>query len=166
MYQNTIVVGHLGRDPEMRYTPSGDPVVNFSVATSYRYTDREGQQQEKTTWFNVSVFGKQAESCNQYLSKGRLVLVEGEVSARAYTAQDGTPRASLDLRASRVRFLGGGRGEQGEEDTLAGESFTPKPSRETGPDFLNNTRNAGGSARPKGGFGKEPIDPDSDNVPF
>jgi single-strand DNA-binding protein len=113
MYQRTIVVGHLGRDPEMRYLPSGTPVTNFSVATSRKWTDAEGQQQEKTTWFRVAVFGKQAESCNQYLAKGRLVLVEGTVDASAWTDRSGECRASLELRAFRVQFLGG-RGERAE----------------------------------------------------
>jgi single-strand DNA-binding protein len=118
MYQRTVVVGHLGRDPEMRYLPSGTPVTNFSIATSRRWTDAEGQQQEKTTWFRVAVFGKQAESCNQYLSKGRLVLVEGEVEANAWTDRNGECRASLELRAFRVRFLGG-RGERVESPVEA-----------------------------------------------
>jgi single-strand DNA-binding protein len=119
MYQNTVVVGHLGRDPEMRYLPSGTPVTSFSVATTRKWNDAEGQQQEKTTWFRVSVFGKQAEACNQYLTKGRLVLVAGEVDASAYTAKaTGEARASLELRARTVRFLGG-RGERAEEPDLA-----------------------------------------------
>jgi single-strand DNA-binding protein len=112
MYQKTTVVGHLGRDPEMRYLPSGTPVTSFSVATTRRWTNAEGQPQEKTTWFRVSVFGKQAEACNQYLTKGRLVLVEGEIDASAWSDKtSGEPRASLELRARTVRFLGG-RGER------------------------------------------------------
>ena len=114
MYQKIIIVGNLGRDPEMRYTPSGQPVTNLSVATSYRWTDQEGQQQERTTWFRVSVWGKQAETCNQYLSKGRQVLVEGSLQPdpatggpRIWTRQDGTAGASFEVRAFTVRFLGG-----------------------------------------------------------
>ena len=106
MYQRTIVVGHLGRDPEMRYTQEGTPVTSFSVATTRRWQDREGSQREETTWFRVSTWGKQAEICNQYLSKGRLVLVEGTISASAWKGRDGEPRASLELRADRVVFLG------------------------------------------------------------
>ena len=120
MYQRTIVVGNLGRDPELRYTPDGTPVASFSVAANRRWTDRDGGQQEKTTWFRVSAFGRQAEICNQYLAKGRLVVVEGEVDASAWIAQDGTPRASLDLRARTVRFLGGRREEElGGSDSIA-----------------------------------------------
>lgn len=107
MFSKTIVVGHLGRDPELRFTPSGQQVCSFSVATSRSWTDQSGQPQEKTTWFRVTAWGKLAELCQQYLTKGRLVLVEGEVDASAWTAQTGEPRASLELNARNVRFLGG-----------------------------------------------------------
>jgi single-strand DNA-binding protein len=118
MYQRTIVVGHLGRDPEMRYTQEGTPVTSFSVATSRRWTSREGESREETTWFRVSAWGRQAETCNQYLSKGRLVLVDGTVSVSAWKGRDGEPRATLELRAERVVFLGG-RGEPAEAETGA-----------------------------------------------
>jgi single-strand DNA-binding protein len=121
MFSRTIVVGHLGRDPELRYTPEGTPVASFSIATSRRWTNRNGEQQEKTTWFRVSVFGKQAETVHQYLTKGRLVLVEGEVDASAWIGQDGTPRATLELRATNVRFLGA-RGEEPAFPEAAGEA--------------------------------------------
>ena len=91
MYQTTVVVGHLGKDPEMRYTPSGQAVTSFTMATSRKWTGADGQSQEKTTWFKVTAWGKLAEICNQYLNKGKLVLVEGEVEASAWTGQDGTP---------------------------------------------------------------------------
>lgn len=115
MYQKTLVIGHLGRDPEMRYTPGGQAVTSFSVATTRKWTDRNGQQQEKTTWFRVTAWDKLGELCNQYLTKGKLVLVEGDIDASAYTAQDGQPRAGLELTARNVRFLsGGGQGGEGE----------------------------------------------------
>jgi len=113
VYQKTIVVGHLGRDPEMRYTPDGTPVTSFSVATTRKWTNAEGQQ-EKTTWFRVTAWRKQAETCNQYLSKGRLVLVEGEIDVSAWSDKtSGEARATLELTARVVRFLGG-RGEKAE----------------------------------------------------
>lgn len=107
MYSKTVIVGHLGRDPEMRYTSGGQQVTSFSVATNRRWTDQSGQMQEKTTWFRVTAWGKLGELCNQYLSKGRVVLVEGEVEASAWKSQDGEPRASLELTARNVRFIGG-----------------------------------------------------------
>ena len=106
MFQKTIIVGNLGQDPEMRYTPSGKAVTNFTVAVNRKWTNQSGEQQEKTTWFRVAAWDKLAELCNQYLSKGRLVLVEGEVEANAYTSQEGEARASLELTARNVRFLG------------------------------------------------------------
>jgi single-strand DNA-binding protein len=107
MYQNTIVVGYLGRDPEMRYTPSGAAVTSFSMATTRKWTNQDGSPGEKTTWFRVTAWRKLAETCNQYLTKGRLVLVEGEIDASAWTPQDGgDPRATLELTARNVRFLG------------------------------------------------------------
>ncbi len=107
MYSKTIVVGHLGRDPELRYTASGQAVSSFSVATTRRWTSQDGTQQEKTTWFRVTAWGKLGELCHQYLAKGRLVLVEGDIDASAWRSSDGEPRASLELTARNVRFLGG-----------------------------------------------------------
>lgn len=115
MYNKTIVVGYLGRDPEMRFTPSGQSVCTFSIASTRYWTDQNGQRQEKTTWFKVTTWNKQAETCNQYLAKGRLVLVEGEIEASAWTDKDGNSRATLELTAKTVKFLGGGDHEDGEE---------------------------------------------------
>jgi len=113
MFHKVILVGNLGRDPEMRYTPSGQAVTNLSVATNRTYTDNAGNQVKQTIWFRVSVWGKQAESSHQYLRKGRQVLVEGRLNPddngnpRIWNAQDGTPRASFEVTAETVRFLGG-----------------------------------------------------------
>ncbi len=117
MFHKVILVGNLGRDPEMRYTPSGQAVTNLNVATNRTYTDNAGNQVKQTVWFRVSVWGKQAESAHQYLRKGRQVLVEGRLNAddngnpRIWNAQDGTPRASFEVTAQTVRFLGGPGGE-------------------------------------------------------
>lgn len=119
MYQKTLVIGHLGRDPEMRYTPSGQAVTSFSIATTRKWTDKSGQQQEKTTWFRVTAWDKLGELCNQYLTKGKLVLVEGDIEASAFTGQDGQPRAGLELTARNVRFLSGsGQGGEAEGGVL------------------------------------------------
>ena len=125
MYQKTIVVGHLGRDPEMRYTQSGVPVTSFSVATTRKWSSASGEQQEKTTWFRVTCWRKLAELTAQYLKKGRLVLVEGDIEASAFTDREGNARASLELTATNIKFLGG-RGEGGEGGgggTGGGEDF-------------------------------------------
>ena len=83
MYQKTVVIGHLGKDPEMRYTPSGVPVTSFNIATTRKWANANGEQQEKTTWFRVTCWRKTAEIAAQYLQKGRLVLVEGDIEASA-----------------------------------------------------------------------------------
>lgn len=107
MYQQITLIGNLGNDPEMRYTPSGVPVASFNLAVNRSWTGQDGQRQDKTTWFRISVWNKQAETVSQYLSKGRQVLVIGEVEeARAYTDRDGNARASLEVKAQSVRFLG------------------------------------------------------------
>lgn len=106
MYQQLMLIGNLGNDPEMRYTPSGVPVASFNLAVSRNWTGQDGQRQEKTTWFRISVWNKQAEIVTQYLAKGHRVLVVGEVEeARVYTDREGNPRASLEVKAQSVRFL-------------------------------------------------------------
>jgi single-strand DNA-binding protein len=122
MYQKVILAGNLGRDPEMRYTPDGTPVTSFSVATSERWTGQDGQQQERTTWWRVTAWRRLAETCNQYLSKGRPVLVEGRMNPdpetgnpRVYTRSDGTPGASYEVTALTVKFLGSREGAAGPE---------------------------------------------------
>ena len=120
MYQRITLVGNLGRDPELRYLQNGTPVTNLSVATNNTYNNQQGEQVKETTWFRVSVFGKQAESCSQYLTKGKSVLVEGRLKPdpttggpKMWTGNDGTSRASYDVTATTVRFLGGAGGAGG-----------------------------------------------------
>jgi single-strand DNA-binding protein len=118
MYHKIIIVGNLGRDPEMRYTSKGTPVTNFSVATNRKWTNEDGSQGEETTWFRISAWGKLGEVCNQFLSKGRQVFVEGRMNPdqqtggpRVWTGNDGQPRASFEVVAETVKFLGS-RGDQ------------------------------------------------------
>ncbi|MCX7707945.1 MAG: single-stranded DNA-binding protein [Anaerolineae bacterium] len=113
MYQRVIIVGNVGRDAEMRYTPSGVPVTSFSVAVNRRWNSATGEQQEKTTWFRVTCWRKLAETAGQYVKKGQRILVEGEVEAQAYIDREGTPRGTLELTASNFKFLSA-RAETGE----------------------------------------------------
>ena len=122
-YHTVILVGNLGRDPEMRYTPAGQPVTNLNVAVGDDYTNNNGERIKRTIWVRVSVWGKQAESCNQYLKKGSKVLVEGRLTAdpatggpHTFTKQDGTTGASFEVSAQTVRFLSS-RGETAEPGT-------------------------------------------------
>jgi single-strand DNA-binding protein len=118
-YHTLIIAGHLGRDPEMRYTPAGKPVTNFSVASNRQYSGSNGEQVKETTWFRVSTWDKQAEVCNQFLRKGSPVLVEGRLipdpktgGPRVWQGRNG-PGAAFEVSASIVRFLAGREG--GEE---------------------------------------------------
>ena len=125
MFQQLILAGYLGAAPELRFMPSGDPVATLSVATSKSYTDRGGQKVESTAWFRVSVFGPQAESCNQYLKKGSPVLVVGRLKAdpetggpKVWRREDGTSGANFEVTAQTVRFLPNGKSEP-EDDGMA-----------------------------------------------
>jgi single-strand DNA-binding protein len=124
-YQKLVIAGNLGRDPEMRYTPGGQAVTNFSVATNRQYTNSNGEKIKETVWFRVSAWGRQAEICNQYLRSGAKVLIEGRLNPdketggpRIWNAQDGQPRASFEMTADRVVFMD----SRGDGEYSAGES--------------------------------------------
>ena len=106
-FNKIIVVGNLGRDPEMRYTPQGTPVCTFSIASNERRKTSTGEQQDTTTWFRVTVWGKQAETVSKYLSKGRSVYVEGRLHVEDWTDKEGKPRYTLEVNASDVHFIDG-----------------------------------------------------------
>ena len=103
-----IVIGNLGRDPEMRYTPNGQSVTSFSVASNRKYTTASGEQREETEWFNVNAWGRLADLCNQYLTKGRQVYVEGRLSSRSYEGRDGKTHFVNEINLTDVQFLGRG----------------------------------------------------------
>ena len=125
-----LLIGNLGKDPEVRFTPNGRALAKFPVATSERWTDQEGNKQERTEWHNVVVWGKQAETCGQYLAKGRQVFVEGSIRSRQYDDKDGNKRYITEIVARDVRFLGGGgRGPQEPAVSVPpGEDAGPGPA--------------------------------------
>ncbi len=100
-----MLIGNLGTDPEMRFTPSGNPVTSFNVATNRVYTTSDGERKQETEWFRVTAWRKQAESCNQFLTKGKLVYVEGSLRTRTWEDRDGQRRTTLEVNADRVLFL-------------------------------------------------------------
>lgn len=104
---NCEIIGHVGSEPEMRFTPSGKPVASFSVAVNNTFTTAAGEKKEQTEWFAITVWGKLAETCNQWLSKGKLVFVAGRVNLERWEAQDGGMRSKLALTAGKVLFLSG-----------------------------------------------------------
>lgn len=117
-----ILVGNLGRDPELRYTQSGTAVANFSLATTERWTDRDGNRQEQTEWHRIVAWGKLAEIVNQYLSKGEQVYIEGRLQTREWEDREGQSRRTTEIRADEMVMLGGG----GAGD-FAGEPAGPAP---------------------------------------
>ena len=108
-----ILIGNLGRDPELRYTQSGQAVVNFPIATSENWTDKSGERQERTEWHRIVVWGRVGENCAQYLSKGRTVFVEGRLQTREWEDKEGNKRYTTEVNANNVQFLGGPRSESG-----------------------------------------------------
>jgi single-strand DNA-binding protein len=100
-----MLIGNLGSDPEMRFTPNGNPVTSFRMATSRNFLDSDGERRQETEWFTVVVWGKQAESCNQFISKGKQVYVEGRLRSRSWEGQDGQKRFRTEVVANRVIFL-------------------------------------------------------------
>jgi single-strand DNA-binding protein len=133
-----FLLGFLGRDPELRYTQAGAAVCNLSIATDESYKDRDGNKVEKTEWHRVTVFGKQAEPCGNYLRKGSLCFVEGSLQTRKWQAEDGSDRYSTDIKALRVQFLdrkdgkGGDAPAKGRDEDM-GPAF---PSEASGMDSV------------------------------
>ncbi len=123
-----MLIGNLGKDPEVRFTGGGRAVARFPLATSEVWTDQEGQRQERTEWHNIVVWGKQAETCGQYLAKGRQVFVEGSIRTRQYDDKDGNRRYITEVIAQRVQFLGGDRGRASDAGRgAAGAEDAPAP---------------------------------------
>lgn len=106
-FNRVILVGNLGRDPELRYTPQGTPVCSFTMATNERRKDKSGEMQDQTTWFRVTLWGRQAETASQYLTKGRPVYIEGRLRVEEWTDRDGKPRHTLEIHATDMQFIGG-----------------------------------------------------------
>lgn len=110
-----ILIGNLGKDPEIRYTTGGSAVANFTIATSDSYTDKDGQKQEKTEWHRIVAWGRLAEICGEYLSKGRMVYIEGALRTRSWEDKDGNTRWTTEVVARSMEMLGG-RSDQGPRD--------------------------------------------------
>lgn len=147
-----ILIGNLGRDPEVRYMPSGDAVANLNIATTDKWKDKSGEMQEQTEWHRVAFFGRQAEICGEYLRKGSAVYVEGRLQTRKYTDKEGVERYTTEIRGDRMQMLGGRAGGGGGGDAMPRE-MDPPPQ--------------GSSARPSGQTKKAPnFDDMDDDIPF
>ena len=157
-FNKIIVVGNLGRDPEMRYTPQGTAVCSFTMATNERRKDKAGEQQDVTTWFRVTVWGKQAETASKYLTKGRQVYVEGRLHVEEWTDREGKPRQSLEVNASEVQFIDGPSGGGGVE------GIPVRPQQGGGAPSGGGSQPRGGGGRPPAGGGGDDIE--DDEIPF
>jgi len=154
---NTIMImGNLGRDPELSYTPQGTAVCKFTVATNERRRDKAGEQQDITTWFRVTVWGKQAENVSRYLSKGRKVFVQGRLHVEEWTDREGKARQSLEVNASDVQFI--------DSAGAGGVEGIPVRSQQSGGAPAGGGGGArGGGARPEPSGGG---DIEDDEIPF
>lgn len=139
-FNRIIIVGNLGRDPELRYTPQGNAVCNFSMATNEKKRDKSGEMQDVTTWFRVTLWGKQAENASKYLTKGSAVYIEGRLRVEDWTDRDGNNRYTLEVQGTDMQFISGGRSEEysgdaqeaefaGPADT-SGAAFAPAPKND------------------------------------
>ena len=140
-FNKIIVVGNLGRDPELRYTPQGTPVCSFTVATNEKRKDRAGEMQDVTTWFRVTLWGRQAETASQYLAKGRPIYVEGRLRVEEWTDRDGKQRYALEVKATDMQFIGGGRTDEAAASGGAGgatSKASPSERQQPEPDLSDD----------------------------
>jgi single-strand DNA-binding protein len=154
-FNKIIVVGNLGRDPEMRYTPQGTAVCSFTMATNERRKDKTGEQQDVTTWFKVTVWGKQAETVSRYLTKGRRVYVEGRLHVEEWTDRDGKQRHTLEVNATDVHFIDSAQGVEG-----IPVNQTARPAANTSAARAGSGGSTGGGAR------HAAPDIEDDEIPF
>ena len=155
-FNKIILVGNLGRDPELRYTPQGTAVCNFSLATNEKKRDKAGEFQDVTTWFRVTLWSKQAENASKYLTKGSPVYVEGRLRIEEWTDRDGNNRYTLEVQGTEMHFLSGGARPDDMDREMSGE-----------PEFAGPARGSGESSTPSssgGGFAR-PASAD-DDIPF
>ena len=170
-FNKITIVGYLGRDPELRYTPQGTAVCKISVATTEKRKNVAGQPEEHTTWFRVTVWGRQAELANEYLAKGRQVYIEGRLRLEEYADREGNPRISPEVTATDIQFLGG-RG-----DSVAQTTATTANAEQTGEveeskaaePAAEPEEEAKPAAKPKAsrrGSNKELVSIEEDDIPF
>ena len=160
-----LLIGNLGKDPEVRYTPGGQAVANFNIATNEAWTDKGGQKQERTEWHRIVVWGKVAELCGEYLSKGRQVYIEGRLQTREWNNKEGVKQYTTEIVANQVLFLSGGErgpGRAGAKGGGSGDDFGPPPP---GFDEAGPGGGGGGSGGGSGGTGG-PKSGSEDDIPF
>ncbi|ENT0625277.1 TPA: single-stranded DNA-binding protein [Neisseria gonorrhoeae] len=168
-----ILIGHLGRDPEVRYMPNGEAVCNFSVATSETWNDRNGQRVERTEWHNITMYRKLAEIAGQYLKKGGLVYLEGRIQSRKYQGKDGIERTAYDIVANEMKMLGGRNENSGgapyDEGYGQNQEAYQRPaqqSRQPAPDAPSHPQEAPAAPRRQPVPAAAPVEDIDDDIPF
>ena len=129
-----ILIGNLGKDPELRYTPGGQAVATFSLATTERWNDRNGQRQDRTEWHNIVAWGKLGELVNQYLKKGRSAYIEGRITTRSWDDKDGNKRYKTEIVANQIQFLGASGQSAGEMESVPDHGMPDFDMRQSGPE--------------------------------
>jgi single-strand DNA-binding protein len=155
-----ILVGNLGKDPEIRYTASGTAVANFTLATSERYKDRDGNKQEKTEWHNIVAWRQLAEICGKYLVKGKQIYIEGKIQTRAWEDRDGNKRYTTEIVADQMQMLG----RAGDENSY-NQRREPRQEQRQEPRQEQRPQQAAAPSTPKNDFDDAPFNPD-DDIPF
>lgn len=168
-----ILIGRLGRDPEVRYMPNGEAVCNFSVATSETWNDRNGQRVERTEWHNITMYRKLAEIAGQYLKKGGLVYLEGRIQSRKYQGKDGIERTAYDIVANEMKMLGGRNEnsggspyEEGYGQSQEGYQRSAQQSRQPAPDAPSHPQEAPAAPRRQPVPAAAPVEDIDDDIPF
>ncbi|ENT1070229.1 single-stranded DNA-binding protein [Neisseria gonorrhoeae] len=168
-----ILIGRLGRDPEVRYMPNGEAVCNFSVATSETWNDRNGQRVERTEWHNITMYRKLAEIAGQYLKKGGLVYLEGRIQSRKYQGKDGIERTAYDIVANEMKMLGGRNENSGgapyDEGYGQNQEAYQRPaqqSRQPAPDAPSHPQEAPAAPRRQPVPAATPVEDIDDDIPF
>lgn len=124
-FNKVTIVGNLGRDPELRYTPQGTPVTSFTMATTEKRKGKSGDREDITTWFKVTIWGRQAETASQYLTKGRQVYIEGRLRVEEWTDKDGKPRHTLEVTATDMQFIGGAQRDDNDQRSAKASGQSP-----------------------------------------
>ncbi|MEP6925718.1 MAG: single-stranded DNA-binding protein, partial [Pyrinomonadaceae bacterium] len=149
-FNKIILVGNLGKDPELRYTPQGTPVCSFTMATNEKRKGASGEMQDTTTWFRITLWNKQAENASKYLTKGRPVYIEGRLRIEEWTDKDGKTRSSLEVHATDMQFIGNRSDESGGGRDYSGGSDAAPPRQ--------NFQDSKSSGRTSGGGGSDDVD--------
>lgn len=165
-FNKIIIVGNLGKDPELRYTPQGSAVCNFSMATNEKRKDKSGELQDVTTWFRITLWNKQAETASKYLQKGTQVYIEGRLKLDEWTDRDGNVRQTLDVTATDMQFISGGRNEDYSDNNQYNDSSSDNDSNSDNTNDFSDSDSDGNSTNTGNSQTDSQSVPEEDDIPF